>query len=51
MKETDGYGCFDSILLKIGGENYFGGAYRNVTVGSTEKAAEMIASLTGPLHL
>lgn len=29
------------------GENYFGGAYRHITVGNTEKAAEMLAKLTG----
>ena len=29
------------------GENYFGGAYRRVAVGNTEKAAEMLAELTG----
>lgn len=29
------------------GENYFGGQYRRVAVGNTEKAAEKIASLTG----
>ncbi len=29
------------------GENYFGGTYRRVTVGNTEKAAEMLADLTG----
>ena len=29
------------------GENYFGGAYRRVSVGNTEKAAEMLAELTG----
>ena len=29
------------------GENYFGGAYRNITVGNTEKAAKMIADVTG----
>mgnify|MGYP004481674089 CR=1 FL=1 len=29
------------------GENYFGGTYRRVSVGSTEKAAEMLAGLTG----
>ena len=29
------------------GENYFGGAYRRITVGNTEKAAEMLADLTG----
>ena len=29
------------------GENYFGGAYRRIFVGNTEKAAEMLANLTG----
>ena len=29
------------------GENYFGGAYRCVAVGNTEKAAKMLADLTG----
>ena len=29
------------------GENYFGGAYRRITVGNTEKAAELLAGLTG----
>ena len=29
------------------GENYFGGAYRHITVGNTEKAAKMLAELTG----
>lgn len=29
------------------GENYFGGAYRHISVGNTEKAAEMLADLTG----
>ncbi len=28
-------------------ENYFGGAYRYITVGNTEKAARRIAELTG----
>lgn len=28
-------------------ENYFGGAYRYITVGNTEKAARMIAAATG----
>ena len=28
------------------GENYFGGAYRRITVGNTEKAAKMLADLT-----
>lgn len=28
-------------------ENYFGGNYRNVPVGNTEKAARMLAELTG----
>ena len=29
------------------GENYFGGAYRNISVGNTEKAAKMISEITG----
>ncbi len=29
------------------GENYFGGAYRRISVGNTERAAEMLADLTG----
>ena len=29
------------------GVNYFGGAYRRIAVGNTEKAAEMLAELTG----
>ena len=29
------------------GENYFGGAYRRIAVGNTEKAAKMLAELTG----
>lgn len=29
------------------GENYFGDAYRRVSVGNTEKAAKMLAGLTG----
>lgn len=29
------------------GENYFGGTYRRISVGNTEKAAEMLADLTG----
>ena len=29
------------------GENYFGGAYRRIPVGNTEKVAEMISELTG----
>jgi len=28
-------------------ENYFGGAYRKIPVGNTEKAAKMLAELTG----
>lgn len=28
-------------------ENYFGGAYRKISVGNTEKAARMLAELTG----
>lgn len=29
------------------GENYFGGAYRTIPVGNTEKVAAMLADLTG----
>lgn len=29
------------------GENYFGGAYRSISVGNTEKAARMLAKCTG----
>ena len=29
------------------GENYFGGAYRRISVGNTEKVAKMISDLTG----
>lgn len=29
------------------GENYFGGAYRRIPVGNTEKAAKILADLTG----
>ena len=29
------------------GENYFGGTYRRISVGNTEKAAKMLADLTG----
>ena len=29
------------------GENYFGGAYRHIPVGNTEKAARMLAEITG----
>ena len=29
------------------GENYFGGAYRRIAVGNTEKAAQMLAACTG----
>ena len=29
------------------GENYFGGAYRRIPVGNTERVAEMLADLTG----
>ena len=28
-------------------ENYFGGAYRTIPVGNTEKAANMLAEITG----
>ena len=29
------------------GENYFGGAYRSIPVGNTERAARMLADITG----
>lgn len=29
------------------GENYFGGSYRHVSVGNTQKVAQMLADLTG----
>ena len=29
------------------GENYFGGAYRRITIGNTEKVARMLSDLTG----
>ena len=29
------------------GENYFGGSYRRISVGNTEKAANMLSALTG----
>ena len=29
------------------GENYFGGAYRRISVGNTEQAARMLAAVTG----
>ena len=32
------------------GENYFGGAYRRIAVGNTERAAKMLADLTGELY-
>ncbi len=39
-----------SVLIAFysrAGENYFGGAYRRIPVGNTEKAAEKMAALTG----
>ena len=39
-----------AILLAFysrAGENYFGGAYRRISAGNTEKAAGMLAELTG----
>lgn len=39
-----------SVLIAFysrAGENYFGGAYRRIPVGNTEKAAEMLADITG----
>ena len=29
------------------GENYFGGAYRRIAVGNTERAAKVLAEITG----
>ena len=39
-----------SVLIAFysrAGENYFGGAHRYITIGNTEKTAEMLAKLTG----
>lgn len=35
------------VFYSRAGENYFGGQYRWVTVGNTEKAAQMIAEAVG----
>ncbi len=35
------------VFYSRAGENYFGGAYRHITVGNTEKAAKMLADITG----
>lgn len=35
------------VFYSRAGENYFGGQYRWVTVGNTEKAAQMIAEVVG----
>ena len=35
------------VFYSRAGENYFGGAYRRISVGNTEKVAEMLADLTG----
>lgn len=35
------------VFYSRAGENYFGGAYRYITVGNTEKAAQMLAEITG----
>lgn len=35
------------VFYSRAGENYFGGQYRRVAVGNTEKAAKQIAALTG----
>ncbi len=34
-------------FYSLAGENYFGGAHRRISVGNTEKAAEMLADMTG----
>lgn len=39
-----------SVLIAFysrAGENYFGGKYRRISVGNTEKAAKLIADITG----
>lgn len=35
------------VFYSRAGENYFGGAHRYVEIGNTEKAANMIAEITG----
>lgn len=35
------------VFYSRAGENYFGGKYRNVAVGNTEKVANIIAEVTG----
>lgn len=35
------------VYYSRAGENYFGGDYRRISVGNTEKAARMLAELTG----
>ena len=35
------------VFYSRAGENYFGGAYRRVSVGNTEKAARMLVEITG----
>lgn len=35
------------VFYSRAGENYFGGAYRRISVGNTEKAADMLAEITG----
>lgn len=34
------------VFYSRAGENYFGGAYRRISVGNTEKAANMLADIT-----
>lgn len=35
------------VYYSRAGENYFGGAYRRIAVGNTEKAAKLLSELTG----
>lgn len=35
------------VFYSRAGENYFGGAYRRMSVGNTEKAADMLAEIAG----
>lgn len=35
------------VFYSRAGENYFGGSYRRISIGNTEKAARMLADLTG----
>lgn len=49
MKKTEGGYGMAAIIIYFSrtGENYFGGKIKSISKGNTEKAAEMIAELTG----